>query len=215
MEGGRQCMQPCTNCCQSISEKASYASSDLGSSVIPAEERQKSSWLTPFPDYPSAYTSPNHPDNALEEYLDATDGNPPKYEDTFGRSESLPSIPSKDHSRSPLDRSRKGSRLSGIPEEDSGLGSENGDRSLGRSRKLPPSPSHKVIQKENTWNIPQSRNRELSSDERLSGAGAPLLQASLQTSVEEEETSQLSDSLSTAAPKLFVAVSDKDRQTTL
>ncbi|PIO64405.1 hypothetical protein TELCIR_13966 [Teladorsagia circumcincta] len=214
-ENGRQCMQPCAKCCESLSEKASYVSSEFDSSMNPMEERQKAAWLNPLPEYPSPYTSPNPPADALEEYLDASDSYPPKYEDTFGRSDSSPSITSKDNSRSPLDRSRKGSRLSGIPEEDSGLGSDNGDPSLGRSRlKIPPPPSHGTIQEEDPWDTPQSRTRSASTDDKRTSAGVPLLQVPMQTSMEEEETSQMSDSLSAAAPKLFVA-SGKDRQTTL
>ncbi|KAK6048847.1 hypothetical protein COOONC_13648 [Cooperia oncophora] len=195
-------MQPCAKCCESFSEKTSHVSSDFDSMMNPMEERQKSSWLSPLLDYPSAYASPNPPTD-LEEYLDASDVQPPRYEDTFAMSDSTPSIPSKDNSRSPLERSRKGSRLSGIPEEDSGVGSENGDP-LGRSRlKLPPPPPRPAVQQgdpwnkptRNPWSPPQSRTRPAPTEEKRTSAGVPLLEAPLQTSVEEEEPSQLSDSL--------------------
>ncbi|KAK6012263.1 hypothetical protein OSTOST_22592, partial [Ostertagia ostertagi] len=204
-ENGRQCVQPCAKCCESLSEKASYVSSEFDSSISPMEERQKAAWLNPLPEYPSPYTSPNPPADALEEYLDASDSYPPKYEDTFAR------IIHVAHWTGVA----KGSRLSGIPEEDSGLGSDNGDPSLGRSRlKLPPPPPHGTIQEEDPWDLPQSRTRSASTDDKRTSAGVPLLQVPMQTSMEEEETSQMSDSLSAAAPKLFVA-SGKDRQTTL
>ncbi|XGW08417.1 hypothetical protein V3C99_011052 [Haemonchus contortus] len=177
-KSGRQCMEPCTNCCESVSDKASYISSELDSTVNPMEERQKASWLGPFPEYSSAYASPNPPADALEEYLDASDSYPPKYEDTFDTSYSSPNLPRKDTSRSPLERSRKGSRLSGIPEEDSGLGSDNGDPSLGRSRlKMPATPPHtSASQEADPWDLAPPRTRTPSRAEKRAGSGTPLLQ---------------------------------------
>lgn len=214
-ETGQQCVHPCRECCESMSEKTSYISSDIGGSVDPMEERQKSAWINPFADFPTAPSSPPPRDESLEEFLDASDDYLPKYEEALGMRGSSPSIPSNEPSQSPLDRSRKGSRLAEIPEEDSGLESDIGDRTRGKPTfKLPSPPHHSPIQEESGfWSLPSSRNRPFPLSEKGSDPGEPLLEVPRQTSQEDEEVSQVSDSLSSAAPKLFAA--PKERHTTL
>ncbi|WKX96715.1 hypothetical protein Q1695_012841 [Nippostrongylus brasiliensis] len=210
-ETGREHLQPCINCCEPMSAKSSYISSGAAEFEDPFEERQKSSWLNPFEGPSPIHSSPRTPDENLDEFLDADDGYPPRYEDALGMSTTTTPTTRQGQSRSPL-----GSRLSEIPEEDSGLESDIGDRPKARSQqRLPPPPPQKMIPEEAEYlNPPLSLLRRVSSKERRSSSNVPLLEARQQSPLEDEEVSQVSDSLSSAAaPKLFV--NGKDRQTTL
>ncbi|RCN26555.1 hypothetical protein ANCCAN_27718 [Ancylostoma caninum] len=101
--------------CQSKSLKTSYVSSDHGSLLTsPLEERQKSSWLSPFSEYSPMYSVRNRTEKERNSagFADtAEDLQPPRYEDTIGMNDPTHVRDYKKLSLSPSEETRGHDRL--------------------------------------------------------------------------------------------------------
>ncbi|KJH44447.1 hypothetical protein DICVIV_09526 [Dictyocaulus viviparus] len=218
VESFQSCMKPCYDACESPSSKSSRSSSFVASSRhSPVEERQKTSWINPLADpIPPSYSSSQDvtSEDPIEDYLDALDVHPPKYEVSSNDDHSL-SVLSKESLQTPLEQRQPTERSSDGGKKNSGL-KLNFENHPHIGRVTIPRPSGFS----SSSDTPERRSKSPSFKpsrsviKRIKSANQHRLYEPVRSSMDDEEdTSQLTDSQLTAAPKLFSA--DVEKQTTL
>ncbi|VDM62301.1 unnamed protein product [Angiostrongylus costaricensis] len=192
MERCYKCMASCCDTCESPSMKASYADPGVGAQQS-IEERQKTSWLNhlPYsnsPTYSTSQTSLN--DDPIEQYLDTLDVHrPPKYELLPGVSNHSSSFSEKDQASNRITDKNNGLKSNAPGRPHTGWFPKPTLQSSSWKHKSAKDPS-KSLSRRPSYLIPQQISLE-----------------------DEENNSQMTDSLSTPTPKLFVG--EVERQTTI